>query len=124
MANAAIKTSTETGNRAASSQGMNCLVAHDTQIEGHFVTTEHTRIDGQLKGDVKCDKKLVTGESSVLEGKVWAAEAVFMGKITGEIIVSGSVQLTATAVVHGKLSAGSLSVEEGAQLQGEFRIAG
>jgi cytoskeletal protein CcmA (bactofilin family) len=124
MANAATKSSIESSAKVASPQGMNCLVAHDTRIEGNFATTEHTRIDGQLKGDVKCDKKLVTGETSILEGKVWAAEAVFMGKITGEIVVSGSVQLTATAVIKGKLSAGSLSVEEGAQLQGEFKIAG
>lgn len=123
MASTATKSQQESTGKSVPSQGMNCLVAHDTRIEGHFVTTEHTRIDGELKGDVKCDKKLVTGETSVLEGKVWAADAVFMGKIIGDVVVSGSVQLTATAVIKGKLSARSLSVEEGAQLHGEFKIA-
>lgn len=123
MASTASKTQQESAGKSLVSQGMNCLVAHDTRIEGNFVTADHTRIDGAVKGDVKCEKKLVTGETSELEGKIWAADAVFMGKITGEIVVSGSVQLTSTAVIKGKLSARTLSVEEGAQLLGEFKIA-
>ncbi len=118
------KAQPEAAAKAAPQQGLNCLVAKGARIEGQFSSADNTRIDGEVSGEIKCDKKLVTGESSVIDGKIWAAEAVFMGKISGEIIVTGSVQLTATANLNGTLSAKTISVEEGAQLNGEFKIAG
>lgn len=124
MADIKGKAPQESGSKSApASQGLNCLVAKGTRIEGQFAAAEDTRIDGEIKGEVKCDRKLVTGESSHIEGKIWAAEAVFMGTITGDIVISGSVQLTSSAVVTGNLSAKTLSVDEGAQLNGTFKIA-
>jgi cytoskeletal protein CcmA (bactofilin family) len=124
MADIKGKAPQESGSKnAPSSQGLNCLVAKGTRIEGQFASAEDTRIDGEIKGEVKCDRKLVAGESSHIEGKIWAAEAVFMGTITGDIVISGAVQLTSTAVINGHLSAKTLSVDEGAQLNGTFKIA-
>lgn len=124
MADIKGKAPQESGSKSApTSQGLNCLVAKGTRIEGQFAAAEDTRIDGEIKGEVKCERKLVTGESSHIEGKIWAAEAVFMGAITGDIVVSGSVQLTSSAVITGTLSAKTLTVDEGAQLNGAFKIA-
>jgi len=124
MADIKGKSSQESGSKSApSSQGLNCLVAKGTRIEGQFASAEDTRVDGEIKGEVKCDRKLVAGEGSHIEGKIWAAEAVFMGAITGDIVISGAVQLTSSAVINGNLSAKTLSVDEGAQLNGTFKIA-
>jgi len=124
MADIKGKAPQESGPKSApGSQGLNCLVAKGTRIEGQFAAAEDTRIDGEIKGEVKCERKLVAGEGSHIEGKIWAAEAVFMGAITGDIVISGAVQLTSTAVINGNLSAKTLSVDEGAQLNGTFKIA-
>jgi cytoskeletal protein CcmA (bactofilin family) len=124
MADIKGKATPEAGAKNVQQQGANCLVAKGTRIEGQFSSADNTRIDGELKGDLKCEKKLVAGETSVIEGKIWAAEAVFMGKITGQVMVSGSVQLSATAVLTGTLQAKTLLVEEGAQLNGDLKIQG
>lgn len=124
MADIKGKSPQESGSRPTpASQGLNCLVAKGTLIEGQFSAAEDTRVDGEIKGEVKCERKLVTGESSHIEGKIWAAEAVFMGAIVGDVVVSGAVQLTSSAVVTGTLSAKTLTVDEGAQLNGTFKIA-
>lgn len=124
MTDTKTKTPAEVAGKPGSTQGLNCLVAKGTRIEGHFTSAENTRIDGEIKGEVRCDKKLVTGESSSIEGKIWAAEAVFEGRINGDIVVSGAAQLTATAHLTGTLTAKTLVVDEGAQLNGDFKIAG
>ncbi len=125
MADAQGKPTQDTGTKGAPQQaGLNCLVAKGTRIEGQFQSADNTRIDGEIKGEIKCEKKLVTGDSSVIEGKVWASEAVFMGKITGDVVVSGAVQISSTAILNGTLSAKTLQVDEGAQINGEFKIAG
>ena len=124
MADTKGKATPDAGAKNMQPQGVNCLVAKGTRIEGQFSSAENTRIDGELQGELKCDKKLVAGETSVIEGKIWAAEAVFMGKITGQVMVTGSVQLTATAVLTGTLKAKVLMVEEGAQLNGDLKIEG
>lgn len=124
MADTKVKIPQESGAKAAPQQGLNCLVAKGTRIEGQFASAENTRIDGEVKGEIKCDKKLVTGEGSAVEGKIWAAEAVFMGKISGDVVITGAVQLSSTANLTGTLTAKTLMVDEGAQLNGDFKVAG
>ena len=108
----------------AMSTGANCVVAKGTKIEGNFHSTENLRLDGVIVGEVKCDRKLVMGEKSHIEGKIAAAEAVVMGTIVGDISVRGTIQLQKTAQVKGNISAKYMIVEEGAQFDGECKIGG
>ena len=107
---------------AAMGSGANCVVAKGTKIEGNFHSTENLRLDGIIVGEVLCDRKLVMGEKSRIEGKIKAAEAVVMGTIVGDITVSGTLQLRSTASVNGNITSKYMIVEEGAQFDGECKI--
>ena len=43
----------------APESGATCVIAKGTVIEGKISTTENIRIDGTIKGIVRCEKKLV-----------------------------------------------------------------
>ena len=102
---------------------MNCVVAAGTHIDGSFSSQESIRLDGSLKGDLTCDKKLVMGQGSRLEGSIKADEAVIMGLVTGELLISNTLYLQNSAVVQGNIKAKYLVVEEGAVFNGQCHVS-
>lgn len=101
---------------------LNCVIAKGTQIQGNIKASESIRLDGVLIGDVICDKKVVIGAKGRVEGKIKASDAYVMGEVQGEMIISGTLQLESTARVNGNLSAKNLIVDEGATMDGDFKI--
>lgn len=102
-------------------QAVTCAIAKGTKIEGNFQSAENIRLDGAVVGEVRCDKKLVMGEGSRLEGKVFANDAVIMGQVEGDLTVAGVLHLTASARVKGNITTRHLIVDEGAQYEGQCK---
>ncbi|MBK8493262.1 MAG: polymer-forming cytoskeletal protein [Saprospirales bacterium] len=111
------------GLSTATGTGSNtCVISKDTVIEGNFSAEQDVRIDGTIKGDVRCTKRIVIGETGKVVGKVNAESAVVMRAINGEIAILDLLQLKATALVDGNLQAKSILVEEGGRYLGECRV--
>jgi len=102
--------------------GILCVIAKGTSIEGDLVAEENIRIDGNVIGDINCKKKLVMGPSGTISGKVNCNDSSIEGRIVGEIKVFGRLHLHATANVEGKIIAQKLIVDEGAGYSGECLI--
>lgn len=125
------KSSSNNNNSRSSSNGTGgfgsdksttCIISKGTRLEGQFSSQENVRLDGVIKGEVKCESRLVMGESGKVEGKVRTKDADIHGTIEGEITVFGSLQLRSTARIHGNITATTMSVEEGASWTGECRV--
>jgi cytoskeletal protein CcmA (bactofilin family) len=115
------KTLTVVANSSKESQDT-CVVAAGTTIEGKFSSSENVRLDGQVKGEVKCALRLVMGETGKIEGNVRTKDAIIMGTIEGELVAEGSLHLKSTAVIRGTINAKNLTVDEGARYIGECKI--
>jgi cytoskeletal protein CcmA (bactofilin family) len=115
------KTLTVVGNNAKDAQDT-CVVAAGTIIEGKFNAAENVRLDGQLKGEVKCAQRLVMGETGRVEGNIRTKDAIIMGKIEGELIAEGTLHLKGTAVIRGSITAKYMVVDEGAQYIGDCKV--
>ena len=99
-----------------------CLVASGTSIEGKFTSNENVRLDGTVKGEIKCSKRLVMGPSGRIEGKIVTEDAIIMGIFEGEMFANGTLHLKETAIVKGVIQAKLIIVEEGAQYIGDCKI--
>jgi cytoskeletal protein CcmA (bactofilin family) len=115
------KTLTVVANSAKDSQDT-CVVATGTAIEGKFSASENVRLDGFLKGEVKCSQRLVMGETGRIEGNIRTKDAIIMGKIEGEIVAEGTLHLKGTAYIKGSITAKYMVVDEGAQYVGDCKI--
>jgi len=115
------KNLTVVANAAKDSQDT-CVVAAGTTIEGKFSATENVRLDGQIKGEVKCSQRLVMGETGRIDGNVRTKDAIIMGTVEGELIAEGSLHLKSTAVIRGMITAKNMIVDEGAKYTGECKI--
>jgi len=123
MASKTTRRDTASGNTSSDSN-LNCVIAKGTSIEGDFNTSENVRIDGTIKGNIRCDKKLVLGKSARVAGKIQAKEAVVMGEIQGDILIDGLLRLEGSSLIKGDITAQRIIVEEGARYDGISKIGG
>jgi cytoskeletal protein CcmA (bactofilin family) len=90
----------------------------DIRIKGNVVASADLHIDGHVEGDVTCTA-LVQGESGEIVGAVKAESARLSGTIKGTINVRDLVVLK-SARIQGDVHYDSLTIEQGAQVDGRF----
>ncbi len=120
------KNSTEKKNgfttSASQTTAETCVIASGTSIEGKFSSDENVRLDGKIKGEVKCGHLLVMGQNGRIEGNVRSKDATIMGTIEGELWVEGLLHLKNSAFIKGTITASKMTVDEGARYMGECKI--
>ena len=101
---------------------LTCLVGKGTTIEGNFNSTDSVRVDGTIRGDITCEKRLLIGASGWMEGTIIAQDAIIRGYVKGNLTVKGVLRLENTAKIDGYIVARAMEVEEGAQYEGECKV--
>jgi cytoskeletal protein CcmA (bactofilin family) len=91
------------------------------RFDGLVAVAGPVRIDGTVRGEVVATGPVWVGESGRLEGRLEADQIVVAGEVQGELRARSSVRLLATARVCASVETPSLSLEEGAQLEGRCR---
>lgn len=92
------------------------LIAQDVNIIGTIKNTGMMQLDGHVEGEVSVDN-LTVGLCGGVDGKITAKEVTIKGKINGTI-TADKVILEKTAHVIGDIFHGTISIEEGATIQG------
>ncbi len=98
------------------------VIAKGTTIEGKFMCTENVRLDGAIHGEVHVEKRFVMGDTSYVQGNIFARDAAIKGKIKGDVSVKEALHLMDTAVIEGNITARTMVVEEGARYNGSCKI--
>jgi cytoskeletal protein CcmA (bactofilin family) len=94
------------------------IIAAGLTFEGKIEGSGHVRISGRFKGDVHVDGTLTVESGAHLAGAVRAGAVVVAGEIEGNIEGAQRVELHQSGVVNGDISAGSLTVADGARMRG------
>lgn len=94
----------------------------DVTIHGNVEASVDLHVDGNVIGDIAC-ASLVQGEGSRIEGEVKAQSARLAGTVEGRIDAVELVILK-TARIHGDVSYETLTIEQGAQVNGRFAPQG
>jgi cytoskeletal protein CcmA (bactofilin family) len=81
-------------------------------------------IGGHVIGDGRIGGELAIGPAAHWEGNVYAQSAVVAGKVTGSIVVSGKIEIAASAVIRGRVSARTIAMARGATVEGEVAVTG
>lgn len=89
-------------------------ITEGTSITGDIVAKSGMRIDGTVQGNIKTPSKVVLGETGVIKGILECENADIEGKFSGQMTISGTLTLRATAQIDGDVVVGKLAVEPGA----------
>ncbi|RCS28475.1 polymer-forming cytoskeletal protein [Polaribacter sp. WD7] len=90
------------------------VVAKNTTIVGDIKSDGDFRIDGTLEGTLLTNGRVIIGVDGLIKGKVEATNADIEGKFSGDLTVSKTLTIKATADISGDVVIGKLSVEPGA----------
>lgn len=99
-------------------------IARGTVIVGNIESEGSFRIEGRLKGNLKTAGKIVVSETGIIEGEVECGDADFEGRFSGTLSVKNSLVLKSTCNMEGEITTGRLSVEPGANLNGNCTMKG
>lgn len=100
-----------------SPERLNKLVEGVT-VNGNIELSSSFRLDGVVRGDIKCDAKFVLGESGKLLGNLTCMEAEIEGVVEGDVKVENLLTLRKTASIQGTIETLRLVIEDGAQVGG------
>ena len=91
-------------------------ITGDVEAPGALVMCGQVRGDGDVKGP------LSVAAGARWEGEVHARSGVIAGAITGTIRVDEKLEIRATAVIRGRVTARSLAIAKGAVIEGEVTV--
>ncbi|MEM7085957.1 MAG: polymer-forming cytoskeletal protein [Bacteroidota bacterium] len=85
-----------------------------THLKGDIVSSGFFRIDGKVEGSISNPSKVVLGKTGIIVGKMTCENADIEGRFEGNLDVSGTLTLKASAQIEGEVIVGKLAVEPGA----------
>jgi cytoskeletal protein CcmA (bactofilin family) len=104
--------------------GVLSLLASGSRVTGDIETPGALMIGCHVRGDGNIGGELSISAEAHWEGDVHALSAVVAGRITGSILVRRKIEIAASAVIHGSVTAGSIAMARGATIDGEVTITG
>ena len=100
------------------------LVDRYSAIEGTFSTRRDLRIEGEMRGTLRCQGLLYVAEGADVDATVEAANIAVAGQLRGQITCHGKLHIMPTGRVLATVSTDSLVINEGAIYEGELHMAG
>ena len=94
------------------------VIGSDVSIKGDIDATVDLHVDGRVDGDINCTS-LVQGEGGVIKGAIEAETARLSGHVVGSITARELVVLQ-SAKIEGDVHYDTLTIEQGADVDGRF----
>lgn len=100
------------------------LIAAGTIVAGDIFFTGGLRVDGEVRGNVRCPTgqpgTLVVGETGRVDGEVDVARLIVSGTVAGRIVAREFLRLQAKARVDCDVDYGAAEIHSGAVVQGRL----
>ncbi|OGW89014.1 MAG: hypothetical protein A3A73_05865 [Omnitrophica bacterium RIFCSPLOWO2_01_FULL_50_24] len=98
----------------------------DARMQGTIVFKDpvNLRINGSFEGKLETCGNLTVGENANVRADILGEKIIIAGKVTGNLTASTSIFLIKPAVVKGDIQTPTLSIAEGAVLDGRCSMLG
>jgi len=92
-------------------------------IRGEVKGGEDLTIDGRVEGTIQlADNRLTIGPNADVAADLTARDVLVMGKVKGNVIATGRVELRAGCLLEGDVRAMRLAIEDNAVLRGKVDL--
>jgi cytoskeletal protein CcmA (bactofilin family) len=92
-------------------------------IRGEVKGGEDLLIDGRVEGTVQlAENRLTIGPNASVAADLMARDVLVQGKVQGNIVATGRVELRAGCVLEGDIRAQRLAVEDNAVVRGKVDL--
>ncbi len=100
----------------------------DVSVVGILRFTDDLLVDGSVVGEITSDGELTVGSNATIQAgeqtkvAVRTRSAIIHGHVTGDVVVTDRVELSATAELVGDVTASKISIQEGAVFIGHCMV--
>jgi cytoskeletal protein CcmA (bactofilin family) len=93
------------------------------EIKGHIIGKENLQIDGKVDGPITLNgHELTVGSTAHLHSEVQAGDVVVFGKVVGNVVARGRVDIKRDGSIIGDITSARISIEDGAHFKGRIEI--
>jgi len=100
------------------------LLAPNTRLTGDIETAGALLVNGEVHGNGRIGGELAVAAGAHWEGDVRAQRAAVAGRITGSLTVADKLEIGATALIRGRVTARKIAVARGAKIEGDMVVTG
>lgn len=94
-------------------------IGPQVSIHGELSSDESLRVDGNISGHIFLrDAELTVGQAARVDADIRSLRVLVLGTVNGNIAATERIELGASAVVTGSLSANKVVIVEGARFTG------
>jgi len=98
-------------------------IGKSIEIRGELKGGEDLVIDGRVEGTVQlAEHRLTIGPNANVEADLSAQDVLVLGRVHGNLVATGRVELRAGCVVEGDVRAFRLAIEDNAVLRGKVDL--
>ena len=98
------------------------ILGKDFTINGDVKGTGTIVISGTVKGNGEIDGLVELVSTAVWEGNIYTDDIVVGGTVKGDVFARGKLEITGSARIFGNVSGTSVSVAQGAMIDGTMKI--
>ena len=101
---------------------INTIIGPGSDLNGNISTGGFTRIDGNIRGNVKVKGRVIIGERARIKGDVTGTNITIGGVVYGNIISDGHLVILSTAVVIGDIITRRIQADDGSFINGRVAV--
>ena len=109
------------GKRAGAGEEI-CFFEKGVKLEGTLDVPGTFRLEGEVKGTVRCTDQVIVGKGARVEGDVQGAIVSVAGQIKGNVTGKNRVEILSSGAVEGEVSTTCLVIEPGGVLDGQCHM--
>src|SRR3990170_1721747 len=94
------------------------VMGGDAKIEGKFDITDSIEIECKIGGELRVGGKLVIGDRGSVHADVQTVDAIIHGEYEGNMVATGSVEISPSGRVDGNIETNSLVISKGGFFNG------
>lgn len=95
------------------------IIGPSVKIEGDFSSEDNVDVEGQVLGALKTSRDLRIGKDAKIKAEVEANYIFVAGEVKGNIVAKEKIELSSTAKIFGDITTNTISIENGAMINGK-----
>jgi cytoskeletal protein CcmA (bactofilin family) len=100
------------------------VIGSGARLEGNLIAAASLRIEGTVRGTITAEGDVIIAPEAEVSADIQSTNTTLGGHYTGNVVATGTIELTATARVEGNLTCRSLIVNKGAIFSGQSIMDG